>query len=1295
MYVIKKMFNKHDNDVVDSLSYDNLNCISVYLSNVSSVLCECFRFQVQINIALKNNSNLTVKVQNHVELMCIKLEELQITHLILEVIYMHHKITNFKSYVQIEHVPNLSCVSCGNDFDVTDVYRCQPANADLSPDVVAMHNDAMLNPNACSNAACSNAAWYDVDPCKDVCRCCEAGDGIVNDCSDAALNDVNACSDAAWYDVSWCYDTMNACSDAAWYDVDVACCSMIHDCRCHSDTFDLSEYNDLQVLSQINHIMKSNIHVKALIPVETYVYTEWPVLQYCIMKKVKPCINIIKNNDTCQLQNNYSMSVNKFMHMMEGNKKYLNVMYQNIPGTVSNYNLITTIESLLHREDPDILAIAEPTTDDLDHDWGVYKLVPGYIHTGNKIRLNILIKTDIVFTQKHWNVDIPHLTLDAYGWRLVFIYREWAKAGDQETKSIDQQLDRWKGFVDRWKKMRSNRSILIGDCNFDYWSTTKNQRQLAPIRDLVMNDVISSGWFQIIKENTRYQGNQKSCLDHIYTKSLADITTVHNRNVTAYDHNLVGVTLNVSKDILNPDILYYRDIKGTSIDDFAYIYHESRLGEFYSQTDVNEATMVLTHKIMSTLNIVAPIKRKYLPKKTSAPWMTSEIKAKIHERARLRSKAVRSNEDQDWLQFKVYRNKLKTMMLVTKKKWQLAQLSQKNPDQKARWRSIKRATGVARKQTQDIYLDVEGKVLTDPYDVAQHLNGYYVKKVKDIIDKAPPDPKLAMEYTEEYMKNFNVDDELEFKSVSISDVKRVISRLKSTSSVGHDELSTIVIKKFAEVICPEITRLVNMCIMTSTYPDSWKFGIISPVPKVPVGQDRRTDKNWRPVTLLCCLSKVLEKVINIQIKNYMESKGLIGESQHAYRRLKSCNTAWADIDTTVRHALDNGKVVGMLLVDMSAAFNLVSRDIIIPKLRRIGMGHFAAKLLRSYLTGRRSVTKISSVWSRIIAVDTGIGEGSVLGPLVFILTIICVTVVLARVKIALQAHSLTCKVNDGIYDTDVSVSSVEFADDCTGMCVADNDKQVAITLKAMAVEYKKYFEAHGLKINTAKSEHIIIGANRTQQVIIDGRPEAKKVKLLGVTFNNDYKFDDHVTNVTDKISKRLGQIRKITSVASPETSKEVASSICVSVAAYASEIYANEMALINRVQVKLNNVMRILTKAEPRTTISSMLTRLDWMTFNDIVKYNRIMLMYKLVIYPTSPFCKLFIWRGIAELNERYQLRERELRIAWKVKKVRQGDKSFLVQATKLYNHCKLFGKIKSKDDLKEYVKKTIHSWHK
>ena len=91
----------------------------------------------------------------------------------------------------------------------------------------------------------------------------------------------------------------------------------------------------------------------------------------------------------------------------------------------------------------------------------------------------------------------------------------------------------------------------------------------------------------------------------------------------------------------------------------------------------------------------------------------------------------------------------------------------------------------------------------------------------------------------------------------------------------------------------------------------------------------------------------------------------------------------------------------------------------------------------------------------------------------------------------------------------------------------------------MAKEYKKYFEAHGLRINVAKSEHIIFGKNRTQEIIIDGRKEAKSVKLLGLTIDSNYKFNDHVTNVNDKISKRIGQVRKITEVATLDTCKEV------------------------------------------------------------------------------------------------------------------------------------------------------------
>ena len=142
---------------------------------------------------------------------------------------------------------------------------------------------------------------------------------------------------------------------------------------------------------------------------------------------------------------------------------------------------------------------------------------------------------------------------------------------------------------------------------------------------------------------------------------------------------------------------------------------------------------------------------------------------------------------------------------------------------------------------------------------------------------------------------------------------------------------------------------------------------------------------------------------------------------------------------------------------MSAAFNLVAKSIIIPKLRRIGFGVFAAKLLENYLTGRRSVTKVSGVWPTAIQVLTGIGEGSVLGPLVFILTIVCVSMGLIRVKTILQEqHAITAKMDDAVYDKQVSLSSTEFADDCTGVAVADTEQQLSVALNVMAAEYKRY-----------------------------------------------------------------------------------------------------------------------------------------------------------------------------------------------------------------------------------------------
>ena len=435
--------------------------------------------------------------------------------------------------------------------------------------------------------------------------------------------------------------------------------------------------------------------------------------------------------------------------------------------------------------------------------------------------------------------------------------------------------------------------------------------------------------------------------------------------------------------------------------------------------------------------------------------------------------------------------------------------------------------------------------------------------------------------------------------------------------------------------------------------------------------------------------------MNAQLKSHME-KGILGPSQHAYRKHKSTQSAWVELDTKIRKATDQGKYVGLILVDMSAAFNLVSKAVIIPKLKEMGVGPFAIKLLESYLTGRKSRVKIKGKLSSWIEVLTGIGEGSVLGPLVFILTIVCVTVVLARAIIKLQALGITAA-TDKTPDTQaqVELSSVEFADDVTGIAIADTEQQVQLALQTLADEYDQYFGAHGLKINVAKSEHMVIGSPRTMTIKVDNRDEAKSVKLLGLTFDRNYCFNQHVENVTRKMTERNVQLRKVANVADLQTTRMVAMANILSVANYCSEVYASEPKMVNRVQIKINQTMRIVTNSGNRARIREMQEKLQWLSFKETIEYNQIVMLNKLMSTAASPYTFMLIQKAMMANQNPYPRRVTELRIAWQPRLIRKGMMSFIYKSVKLYNQSKLMGKMIENDAFKDEVKAIIKSWRK
>ena len=227
-------------------------------------------------------------------------------------------------------------------------------------------------------------------------------------------------------------------------------------------------------------------------------------------------------------------------------------------------------------------------------------------------------------------------------------------------------------------------------------------------------------------------------------------------------------------------------------------------------------------------------------------------------------KAIESGRDEDWIFFRVFRNNLRHQLNRAKKDYSNNRLQTDDP--KKSWSVIRELSGLEPKRTDKIVLKKEEEIIEKSVEVANTMNQYFVNKVEKIVEDHPPDPVLASAYTERYLKGRKLGN-MTFKPVEERIIKEIIRQLKSTGAVGTDGISVILIKKVSEILVPYITYIVNLAIVTSKYPEAFKVGVISPVPK---SGDLAEVSNWRPVVILNSTSKCLERVLNSQ-RNILRS----------------------------------------------------------------------------------------------------------------------------------------------------------------------------------------------------------------------------------------------------------------------------------------------------------------------------------------------------------------------------------------------------------------------------------------
>lgn len=401
-----------------------------------------------------------------------------------------------------------------------------------------------------------------------------------------------------------------------------------------------------------------------------------------------------------------------------------------------------------------------------------------------------------------------------------------------------------------------------------------------------------------------------------------------------------------------------------------------------------------------------------------------------------------------------------------------------------------------------------------------------------------------------------------------------------------------------------ITSLVNLSLAEGTFPKSFKSAHVSPLLKKPsLCKDEM--KNYRPVSNLSFVSKVLEKVVANRLHSHIQQTGTSNPFQSAYKKLHSTETALLKIHNDIVSSMDKGKVTALTLLDLSAAFDTIDHSTLLSRLESwFGISGTALGWLTSYLTDRHQQIKLNGSLSPSVSVPFGVPQGSVLGPLLFVLYTTPLSSVINSFHIP---HHLYAD-DSQLY---ASFSANDSADSLSN-------------LQACLDSIQKWMLSNKLKLNPDKTEFLLIGHEQQRKKYLSQFPlslmgvetnPSKSANNLGVTFDQNFKLRSHISQVCRTCFYQIRDIRRIRRYLSLENAKTLANSLVTSRLDYCNSLlFGLPDRDIKRLQRVQNCLARVVTKSPPLTRSIPLLQSLHWLPVRSRIDYKLCLLTFKTII---------------------------------------------------------------------------------
>ena len=749
--------------------------------------------------------------------------------------------------------------------------------------------------------------------------------------------------------------------------------------------------------------------------------------------------------------------------------------------------------------------------------------------------------------------------------------------------------------------------LLLGDLNADLCKPTA-----YPAKSLL--ESLSAAGMECPgeAEPTRITATSSTCIDLIAVDSSIAVLSYQVLHCAASDHCPVTAIIG------RPCPRATQPILSRNLNHRVLITLEERVRAIpVLDRNAEMAVSQWSNDFLGALDEVAPLKPKPLRKRLS-PFVTEQTKNLMLERdfllRRIRQLKNNSNvtlaEDSEQ-RLKVLKKRIKSRIRHESKEQGKEIL--RGRDTGAIWRFLRQASSTT-------------KNYTEQFEDIVKLNDYLAEVVRD-----PSSTPLSALSTCSNHNSFS------FQHLSIDETRRALESVKRKTAPGHDGITSYMLRNLAAALAPTLTRLFNMCIDDGEFPTTWKLANLKAIWK---GKGSKADAtNYRPISVLPLLARVFEKLLVKQLSHFSETSSIIPESQFGFRPQSSCELALIKMTDSWMRAVDEGKMVGVLLLDLSKAFDTVSHQKLLLKLLDAGLSRDALCLLTSFLQNRRQRVVNGDSMAEWKPVTRGVPQGSCLSPLLF----------------NIYVRDFPCV--DG-------VDMYQYADD-TNQSTADSTlDKIAGKLGESFRVTKEYCENNDLLLNCNKTQFIILKQPRKQipteftlQLGDENLQPMLSVKLLGFTIDRHFTFTPHVDSTVVKARAALALIRRARKWIPREMAKLAYGGLVRSILEYCCSIFCGT-SLTNRkkLEVVQKIAARIICQAPRDAHAAPLLSGLGLEDLNTRREKHLLSLTYGILQGKTHPAMS-----NLLCLDDDGSLTEQPFRTT-------VGSRRFSVLAAKLVN---------------------------